>query len=82
MKKLILIALILTACLSLCSCGQEIDNTAITENESRFVVVFEDFYVTVYMDKQTGVQYFSKHDAGTCVVVDEDGKPLIGGQYD
>lgn len=38
-----------------------------------------DSYWSIYriVDTETGVQYISVPNGGTCVIVDRDGKPLI-----
>ena len=43
-------------------------------------LIFNDGFAIIYVDTETGVQYFSRGDCGTCVMVDEDGVPVIYGQ--
>ena len=40
-------------------------------------IIFNDGFAIIYVDTETGVQYFSRADCGTCVMVDENGDPLI-----
>lgn len=75
MKKL-LILLGLVACLSLSSCD-ETARSEVLDSKNMFVVIYNDGHAIVYVDKETGVQYFSRSNSGTCVVVNEDGNPLI-----
>lgn len=76
MKRILAIILLVTIfCFTLMGCTRDIDTERIEQNDNRFAVIFNDGFAIVYVDKTTGVQYFSR--MGTCVVVDADGNPLI-----
>jgi hypothetical protein len=42
-------------------------------------LIFNDGFAVIYVDMETGVQYFSRANCGTCVMVDENGDPIIYG---
>ena len=49
-------------------------------SEARFRVTDDDgsrYRIYRIVDTDTGVQYLSVPNGGTCVIVDRDGKPLI-----
>ena len=80
MRKIIAVILcvILVSCLS--SCKFNASSTDINGNDGRMKMIFNDGFAIIYVDTETGVQYFSRTDCGTCVMVDENGDPLIHGQ--
>lgn len=84
MKKcvaIILITLLLIFSLTACSRNAIIDDTE--QNDNRLSVIYNSGYSIIYVDNETGCQYFSRSDCGTCLMVDENGKPLIyGGSAD
>lgn len=80
-KKIICLALCL-ACIAilLCGCGLHDWNEFNADNENsdgRMTVVFNDGFATIYRDNETGVQYFSRANCGSCVMVNADGTPYI-----
>ena len=78
MKRILaIILLVILLCFTLIGCTRNINTERIEQNDNRFAVIFNDGFAIVYVDKTTGVQYFSRANCGTCVVVDADGKPLI-----
>ena len=40
-------------------------------------LILNDGFAIIYVDTETGVQYFSRSNCGTCVMVDENGSPII-----
>ena len=80
MKKIvaIILSVLLAACLSSCSYNKSSSDTS--GNDGRIKVIFHDGFSVICVDTETGVQYFSYSDCGTCVMVDENGVPIIYGQ--
>ena len=80
MRKIVavLLCVILVSCLSGCTYNE--NSTDTSGNDGRMKLIFHDGYAMIYVDTETGVQYFSRADCGTCVMVDENGDPLIYGQ--
>jgi len=76
-RKSMAICLLIVIALLTCSCG------AITEenipNHRMGIEYHEEALRSYYIltDLETGVQYLSVPNAGTCVVVDHEGKPYI-----
>ena len=77
MKKIVIIFLcvILVACLSACTFNK--NSTDTRGNDGRMQLIFNDGFAIIYVDTETGVQYFSRANCGTCVMVDENGFPII-----
>ena len=74
-KRIVLILIILLLTVFLCSCNS-------TENETKnfngtMTLIYNDGWCVIYRDNRTGVQYFSRANCGTCVMVDADGEPYI-----
>ena len=82
MRKIAVVILceILVACLSACTFNKS--STDINGNDGRMKMIFNDGYAIIYVDTETGVQYFSRSNCGTCVMVDENGVPVIYGQLE
>ena len=80
MKKIVavLLCVILVSCLSGCTYNE--NSTATSGNDGRMKMIFNDGLAIIYVDTETGVQYFSRTNCGTCVMVDENGVPVIYGQ--
>ena len=80
MKKIvtIILSVLLVACLSACGYNESSSDT--NGNDWRMKVIFNDGFAMIYVDMETGVQYFSRANCGTCVMVDENGVPVIYGQ--
>ena len=80
MRKIIAVILcvILVSCLSGCTYNENSIDTS--GNDGRMKMIFNDGLAIIYVDTETGVQYFSRTDCGTCVMVDENGVPVIYGQ--
>lgn len=80
MKKFvtIILSVLLVVCLS--ACGYNESSTDTNGNDGRMNVIFNDGFAIIYVDTETGVQYFSRANCGTCVMVDENGVPVIYGQ--
>ena len=82
MKKNVVIFLcaILATCLSACTFNAYSADT--NGNDGRMKLIFNDGFAIIYVDTETGVQYFSRSNCGTCVMVDENGLPIICGQLE
>ena len=80
MKKIVavLLCVILVSCLSGCTYNE--NSTDTSGNYGRMKMIFNDGLAIIYVDTETGVQYFSRTNCGTCVMVDENGVPVIYGQ--
>ena len=80
MRKIVsvLLCVILVSCLSGCTYNE--NSTDTSGNDGRMKMIFNDGLVIIYVDTETGVQYFSRTNCGTCVMVDENGVPVIYGQ--
>ena len=81
MRKIVavLLCVILVSCLSGCEFNEKSTDTS--GNDGRMKAIFNDGFAIIYVDMETGVQYFSRANCGTCVMVDENGDPLIYGQF-
>ena len=80
MRKIVavLLCVILVSCLSGCTYNE--NSTDTSGNDGRMKLIFNDGLAIIYVDTETGVQYFSRINCGTCVMVDENGAPVIYGQ--
>ena len=77
MKRLIFIIILLIMIFAMCGCRQQTTTPDDTEPK-RLTVVYIGFNEVIYQDNNTGVQYLSRINAGTCVMVNPDGTPYIG----
>lgn len=77
MKRIIGALICILLIIPLCGCDttEQIEDNS--SQQGRFAILFNDGSVTVVVDRETGVQYLSNYKAGTVVMVDENGKPLI-----
>ena len=77
MRKIvtIILSVLLVVCLS--ACGYNKSSSGKNGNDGRMSVIFNDGFAMIYVDTETGVQYFSRANCGTCVMVDENGCPII-----
>lgn len=46
-------------------------------NDGTITLIYNDGFYAIVKDNRTGVEYISRSNGGTCVVVDKDGKPFI-----
>ena len=69
---------LLVLALSLCGCGwNQIDDSGMKEsNDGMITLIYNDGFYIIVKDNRTGVEYISRSDSGTCVVVDKDGNHL------
>ena len=79
-KKIICLMVLLVLVFSLGGCGEsvwnEIDISSEKEsNDGMITLIYNDGFYSVIKDNRTGVEYISRADSGTCVIVDKDGKP-------
>lgn len=77
MKRIIVCILVVVLVLVLSSCNWNTSKTEYEGSDDRMSYVFNDGFVVICVDNNTGVQYICKSNAGICVMVDENGKPLI-----
>ena len=82
MKKIVvaILCVLLVTCLS--ACAFNTSSTDTNGNDGRMNVIFNDGFAMIYVDTETGVQYFSRAHCGTCVMVDENGCPIIYDQLE
>ena len=76
-KKLLFILISMILIISLCACGKNTCGIDIDGNDGRMVIVYSDGFCIIYADTETGCQYISRSNCGTCLMVDADGKPLL-----
>lgn len=79
MKKLVLIVCCLITALTISACGYNKTTRDNAQNDNRMSLVYCDGFCWIYRDNETGVQYFSRINGGTCVMLGEDGLPYTGG---
>ena len=79
MKKIMAIILCVLLVVSLTACTWNASSTDTSKNDGRMKLIFNDGFAIIYVDTETGVQYFSRSNCGTCVMVDENGNPVIYG---
>ena len=82
MKKIvtIILSVLLVSCISACGYNESYDDTY--GKDGRMTVVFNVGFAIIYVVTETGVPYFCRGNCGTCVMVDENGLPIIYGQLD
>lgn len=79
MKKVICLMLCAVMLLALCGCGyNKAGRDERQGNDERLTVIYNDGYCVIYRDNETGVQYFTRPNAGSCVLVNADGTPYTG----
>ena len=75
-RKIAILAIVLTSLL-LSGCVMN-EQAVIEREEKRIGILYRESFVVIYVDTQTGVQYLaSSYGGGTCMLVDEDGNPLL-----
>lgn len=77
LKKLLIALIGVILVVFLCSCGRNTVSKDIDGNDNRMLVVYSDGFCIIYVDTETGCQYLSRSNCGTCLMVDADGKPLL-----
>lgn len=83
MKKYLNLILCVIIALCLCACGfNKSGEDERQENDGRITVVYNDGWCIICRDNETGVQYFSRPNAGSCVMVNPDGTPYCGARMD
>lgn len=77
MKNTMFISLLLL-CIIVCLTACDLNDLKADRegNDGRMIIVFSDGFAVIYVDTQTGVQYYN-YNGGACVMVDENGKPLL-----
>lgn len=76
-KKPLAVLVGLVLAISLCSCSFNSPETYTAGNDNRMVLIFNDGFCLIYVDTETGCQYLSRSNAGTCLMVDAEGKPIL-----
>lgn len=76
-KKLLIVFISVILIVFLCSCGKNTVARDTDGNDDRLAIVYSDGFCIIYVDTETGCQYLSRSNCGTCLVVDADGKPLL-----
>lgn len=77
MKKIAAIILCVLLVVYLTACSWDTYSTDTSKNDGRMELIFNSGVAVIYVDTETGVQYFSRSGCGTCVMVDESGNPII-----
>lgn len=77
MKKIFVAIIAVTMSFILFGCGYNKTEVDKENNDGRMSLIYNDGFVIIYVDNETGVQYFSRANCGSCVMVDEYGKPYI-----
>lgn len=73
-KRLICIALCAVMALMLIGCAAKAE----AKDNDRLTVIYASGVITILQDNATGVQYISRVQGGTCVMVNADGTPYTG----
>lgn len=81
MKRALIMLCVLVCVMSFAACSDDSTFRGGEGADGRMSVVFNGGFVIIYRDNETGVQYISRANCGTCVMVDRDGKPYIGDGY-
>ena len=82
MRKIVVAILCGLLLAFLSACALNTSSTGTNGNDGRMIVIFNDGFATIYVDTETGVQYFSRASCGTCVMVDDNGCPIIYDQLE
>lgn len=77
MKKVLAVFIAMLSILMLSSCGLYDSSANVETEDNRIGTIYNSGSAIIHVDMQTGVQYFSSSWGGTCIMVDEGGKPLI-----
>ena len=78
MKKAICLIICIAIALTLCGCRYNKTENDREGNDNRMTIIYNDGFVLIHRDNKTGVQYFSRPGAGTCVMLNADGTPYTG----
>ena len=73
-KRIVCIVLCAVMALMLIGCGAKAE----AKDNGRLTVIYERGVITILQDNATGVQYITRHQGGTCVMVNADGTPHTG----
>ena len=82
MKKIAAIILCVLLVFSLTACTWNASSTDTSKSDGRMKLIFNDGFAIIYVDTETGVQYFSRSNCGSCVMVEENGNPIIYGDLE
>ena len=82
MKKIMAIILCVLLVVSLTACTWNASSTDTSKSDRRMKLIFNNGFAIIHVDTETGVQYFSRSNCGTCVMVDENGNPIIYGDFE
>lgn len=78
MKKLLAVVIATVLCIGCIGCDYNKSELKNSESDGRLEYVFNDGFTIIVRDTATGVEYISRANAGTCVIVDANGKPYVG----
>ena len=78
-KRIALLSLILVFLLSGCV-PYNTSEINMDSSDGRMTLLYNDGICVIYQDNETGVQYFSRANSGSCVMVDSEGNPYTGGK--
>ena len=78
MKKLLAVIIVIALCIGCVGCNYNKSEIKNSESDGRLEYVFTDGFVAIVRDTRTGVEYIISANAGTCVIVDANGKPYVG----
>ena len=78
MKKVISILLVV-ALITMSGCGFNKSKSNRSDSDGRIIYQYNDGFVLIVTDAETGVQYISRGSGGMCVMVDKNGMPYTGG---
>jgi len=83
MKRIIVFALsIILAALVLGGCGWNKSISANENNDGRMLLIYNDGFSSICVDTETGIEYYSRANCGTCVMIDSYGNPYIYPGFD
>ena len=77
MKKIVCLIMAFIFILCLCSCGYNETKIDVDNSNGRMTMIYNDGFIQIYGDNETGVHYILGGNKSICVMVDENGNPLI-----
>lgn len=76
-NKITIIVICIILLFALSACGWNESSNEAETHDGRMTIVYNDGFSIIYRDNETGVQYFSRSNSGSCVMVNPDGTPYI-----
>lgn len=74
-KKIIILIIMITVLLTGCSNNQK--EEYINKNNDRFIIVYNDLNKSIYVDKETCVEYIFTYKSGGSVIYNSDSSVKI-----